>query len=100
MVTSGCTAGQGAGRRGLCRARESTAHLTLSTSHSPTVVPEWVLPACLFQAGQDHLPWQGAEWSFQQARGSERAAVPRLGDQLMENSIASWVLQMLKTERS
>lgn len=55
---------------------------------------------CLFQAGQDHLPWQGAEWSFQQARGSERAAVPRLGDQLMENSIASWVLQMLKTERS
>lgn len=45
MVTGGCRAGQGVGRRGLCRAREFTACLTLSTSHSPTVVPEWVLPA-------------------------------------------------------
>lgn len=29
-----------------------------------------------------------------------KGSVPRLGDQLMENRIASSVLQMLKTERS
>lgn len=38
--------------------------------------------ACL-QLRQDHLPWQGALWSFRTVKGSGRTAVDRLGDRLM-----------------
>ena len=74
---------------------QSTAYLTLSTSRSPS--SPRVGAACL-HLRQDHLPWQGAQRSFQTAKDSERAAVDRLGDQFMESSIASQVL--LKTGRS
>ena len=64
---------------------QSSACLTLSTSPSPS--SPRVGAACL-HLRQNQLLWQGAQQSFLTAEGSERAAADRLGNQLMESSIA------------
>lgn len=82
----------------VCRAQEHSVHCLPHSICLPVPQGGCCLPPCPPQVGQNHLPWQGAQWSIQTVRGSERAAAETWG--LVPSSTASLVLQMLKTERT
>lgn len=92
------------GRTGLCRAREGSVHclpLALPVYHSFPQNSPGVGGACLGSAPRPgRIIYLEMNSRASRQPVSERAAVDRFDDQLMESGTAARVLQMPKTERS